>query len=287
MRYKENIDIFINKCSESNCVNIFTSNGLNVLTYPDIPQKIKHQLINAFNLSIDECILFVLDIPSENKFEKGLVVTNYGISFKSDKEEGINWLFWNEIEHVKFENGILFFYGYDNKLDILSIDFSVFVKDLSIIQTIGSLFSQILEEIAVKNTNNVSVVDDNENEETDVCQEVLDHDDNLHNTTLKVRRYPKYQIVEFKENTISKLKNILIIWSVIIFVCFSIGGILMIIPIILSGPIIILFFKYLSLINKDYDYWELEYSKLWKNLSDRDKLKTVGRIAGVIFKLFG
>lgn len=30
--------------------------------------------------------------------------------------------------------------------------------------------------------------------------------------------------------------------------------------------------------NKGDDYWEREYSKLWKNLSDFDKLKTVGKI---------
>lgn len=73
----------------------------------------------------------------------------------------------------------------------------------------------------------------------------------------------------------------------IALICWSIGGVLVFISVILVIPLLISFFSYLSLINKDNDYWEEQYSKAWKNLSDKEKVKTVGKIIGVLFRIFG
>jgi uncharacterized membrane protein YkgB len=118
------------------------------------------------------------------------------------------------------------------------------------------------------------------------------YDKRMKNNEFEIKKktmntFPKEEIEKFKNQSISKVRNLLIIWSVLVFICLLIGGFMVIIPIIFTIPIIIVLFSYLSLINKDEDYWEKEYSKLWKNLSDVDKLKTAAKIAGGIFKLFG
>ena len=101
-----------------------------------------------------------------------------------------------------------------------------------------------------------------------------------------IRKYPKEEIEQFKEQYISKVKKLIILWSIMAFICLLIGGFMIIFSIIFAIPAIVSFFVYLSFIDKDDASWEREYSKLWKNMSNVDKLKTVGRVADVIFKLF-
>ena len=125
------------------------------------------------------------------------------------------------------------------------------------------------------------------NEKVSASQSVLEQYVSSNKNDSKVRKYSKYEIEMFKENSISKVRDLLILWSVIAFICLLVGGFMVVISMILAIPIIILFLSYLSLKNKADDYWQKEYSKQWKNLSDYDKLKTVGRVAGVIFKIFG
>lgn len=284
MAHKENVELFNSRCNECGCADLLKTDGLNIFVHPEIPDKVITQVINTFNLSVDECILVVFDIFRENRFDKSIVVTDWGISFVLDEDEVANWLFWSDIKHVEFTNNILFFYDY-NELDVLSVDFSLFVKDRSNLQIIGIVFSQIFDEIAKRSMSKVPVVENNE--KVSASQSVLEQYVSSNKNDSKVRKYSKYEIEMFKENSISKVRDLLILWSVIAFICLLIGGFMVVISMILAIPIIILFLSYLSLKNKADDYWQKEYSKQWKNLSDYDKLKTVGRVAGVIFKIFG
>lgn len=294
MIYKETVeifnkykDVFISKCNEYGCANLLNTNGSNIFLFPEVPDCVINQVIKTFNLSVDECILYVFDISLENRFDKGMVITDCGISFILDEENDVNWLFWSDIKYVEFKNDVLFFYGYDVDLDILAIDFSLFIKDRFSLPIMGTLFCQIFNEIAKKNISDISAFETNGNEEVNISENILEQECSLNNENPRVRKYLKYEIEIFKEESITKIRNLLILWSAIAFICLLIGGFMVVIPIIFVVPIIILLCSYLSLINKDDDYWEREYSKLWKNLSDIDKLKTIGRIAGGIFKIFG
>lgn len=101
------------------------------------------------------------------------------------------------------------------------------------------------------------------------------------------RLFLRSEVEDFKENQINTVRKLFLIELSIAVICWLIGGILSFITIILVLPIVISFFNYVFLINKDNDYWEYRYSQTWKNLSDRDKIKTAGRILGVLYKIFG
>ena len=192
-------------------------------------------------------------------------------------------IYWNDINKVESCGNNLFFYGSFGEVSELEVDISKFLeKDKVLIY--GDLFAQMFTEISKKyvyKTVNVNISEDDKIilplKDTDTCEVKAE----------TIRKYPKEEIEKFKDQSIFKVRNLLIIWSVLSFVCLLIGGFMVIIPIIFVVPIIIALFSYLSLINKDDDYWEREYSKLWKNLSGDDKLKTAAKIAGGIFKLFG
>lgn len=101
------------------------------------------------------------------------------------------------------------------------------------------------------------------------------------------RLFLRSEVEDFKEEQIALAKKVFVAELAIALICWSIGGVLVFISVILVIPLLISFFFYLSLINKDNDYWEEQYSKTWKNLSDKEKVKTVGKIIGVLFRIFG
>ncbi len=280
VKYKK---LFEDLSSNNEYINLLQSNGTNLFVYPDIPFDIEIQTKRKFNLFDKEKILFIRDLSLERCLNEGMIITDCELLFIIYEENEIA-IKWNDIKNVEYREDNLCFYGSFLGESELVVDSYKFLKKNDA-KIYGELFAKMFTEMAKtyivdesieiknRNCNNMSLVL-KENTAFDVKAET-------------VRKYPKEEIDKFKDQSISKVRNILIMWSVSAFICLLIGGFMVIIPIVFAVPIIILLFSYLSLINKDDDYWEREYSKLWKNLSDVDKLKTVAKIAGGIFKLFG
>lgn len=288
--HKEVIDVFLNykkayKDLQSNNsgINLLESNSLDFYVYPDIPINIEVQVKRVFNLFDDEKVLFICDLSLDRSINEGFVITDCGLLFVIGSEHEIN-IYWNDINTVECCGNKLHFSGSFGDESELVVDISSFLKkDIELID--ATLLAKMLSEMAKAYTLNESIylggncldkrsVSLKENTATEI-------------KVATVKKYPKYEIEKFKEESISKVKNLLIVEAIIVFICLSLGGIMVIFPIIFAVPTIISLFSFLSLINKDDEYWEREYSKLWKNLSDVDKLKTAAKIAGGIFKLFG
>lgn len=290
MMHKEVIDVFLNykkayKDLQSNNsgINLLESNSIDFYVYPDIPINIEVQVKRVFNLFDDEKVLFICDSSLDRSINEGFVITDCGLLFVIGSEHKIN-IHWNDINMVECSGNKLHFSGSFGDESELVVDiYSFLKKNIELID--ATLLTKMLSEMARAYILNESIylggncrdeiiVPLKENIATEIKVET-------------VKKYPKYEIEKFKQESISKVKNILIVEAIIVFICLSIGGIMVIISIILAIPLIISLFSFLSLINKDDDYWEREYSKLWKNLSDVDKLKTAAKIVGGIFKLFG
>lgn len=280
VRYKK---VFENLDVKSGYINLLQSNGVNLFVYPDVPFDIDTQVKRSFNLLISEILLLVYDISLEKCYNRGMVITDRGLLFIKDEGDEIR-IHWNEIDYVEACNSNICFYtdcGGENKL---LVDFSDFVKNDLNVQAYAILFAQLFtkmakayvvdEEFEIKNSN--------DNEFNFTLKENADFEENKET----IRKYPKEEIEQFKEQYISKVKKLIILWSIMAFICLLIGGFMIIFSIIFAIPAIVSFFVYLSFIDKDDASWEREYSKLWKNMSNVDKLKTVGRVADVIFKLF-
>lgn len=290
MIHKEIFDVFVkykkifeDLSSNDEYINLLQSNGTNLFVYPDIPFDVELQTKRKFNLFDKEKILFIRDLSLERCLNEGMIITDCELLFIIDEGNEIA-IKWNDIKNVEYRDDNLCFYGRFLVESELIVDSCKFFKKNEA-QIYGKLFARMFTEMA-----KTYIVDESIEIESRNCNKM-----NLvlkENTTFDVKaetvgKYPKEEIDKFKDQSISKVRNLLIIWSVLAFICLLIGGFMVIIPIVFAIPIIILLFSYLSLINKDDDYWEREYSKLWKNLSDVDKLKTAAKIAGGIFKLFG
>lgn len=289
MIHKEVIDVFVNYKDaykdlhdNNRCINILESNGIGLFTYPDIPINVEVLVKRNFNLFDDEKVLFISDLSLDRYFKEGMIITDCGLLFVIGNEHEVH-IYWNDINKVESCGNNLCFYGNFGEVSKLEIDIYKFLAKDSVL-IVGDLFVQMFTEMSnayVNKTVNVKISEDDKT--------VLLLKD-AYASEIKaetIRKYPKEEIDRFKDQSVSKVRNLLIIWSVLAFICFLIGGFMVIITIMFAIPIIIALFSYLSLINKDDDYWEKEYSKLWKNLSDVDKLKTAAKIAGGIFKLFG
>ena len=290
MIHKEIFDVFVkykkifeDLSSNDEYINLLQSNGTNLFVYPDIPFDVELQTKRKFNLFDKEKILFIRDLSLERCLNEGMIITDCELLFIIDEGNEI-FIEWNDIKNVEYREDNLCFYGsFLGKSELVVDSYKFFKKNEA--QIYGKLFARMFTEMA-----KTYIVDESVEIESCNCNKM-----NLElkeNTTFDVKaetvgKYPKEEIDKFKDQSISKVRNLLIIWSVLAFICLLIGGFMVIIPIVFAIPIIILLFSYLSLINKDDDYWEREYSKLWKNLSDVDKLKTAAKIAGGIFKLFG
>lgn len=280
VKYKK---LFEDLSSNYEYINLLQSNGINLFVYPDIPFDVELQTKRKFNLFDKEKILFIRDLSLDTCLNEGMVITDCKLLFIIDEENEIV-IKWNDIKNVEYRDSNLCLYGSFSEESKLVVDGYKFLKKNDA-QIYGKLFAEMFTEMAKKYS-------------VDECIEIDSRDCNKKSLVLKentafdsktkaVSKYPKEEIDKFKDQSISKVRNLLIIWSVLAFICLLIGGFMVIIPIVFAIPIIILLFSYLSLINKDDDYWEREYSKLWKNLSEVDKLKTAAKIAGGIFKLFG
>ena len=67
------------------------------------------------------------------------------------------------------------------------------------------------------------------------------------------RLFLRSEVEDFKENQINTVRKLFLIELSIAVICWLIGGILSFITIILVLPIVISFFNYVFLINKDND----------------------------------
>lgn len=290
MIHKEIFDVFVkykkifeDLSSNDEYINLLQSNGTNLFVYPDIPFDVELQTKRKFNLFDKEKILFIRDLSLERCLNEGMIITDCELLFIIDEGNEIA-IKWNDIKNVEYRDDNLCFYGRFLVESELIVDSYKFFKKNEA-QIYGKLFARMFTEMA-----KTYIVDESIEIESRNCNKmnfVLKENTTFDVKAETVGKYPKEEIDKFKDQSISKVRNLLIIWSVLAFICLLIGGFMLIIPIVFAIPIIILLFSYLSLINKDDDYWEREYSKLWKNLSDVDKLKTAAKIAGGIFKLFG
>lgn len=290
MIHNEIFDVFVkykkffeDLSSNDEYINLLQSNGTNLFVYPDMPFDIEIQTKRKFNLFDKEKILFIRDLSLERCLNEGMIITDCKLLFIIDEENEIA-IQWNDIKNVEYREENLCFYGSFFGKSELIVDSYKFLKKNDA-KICGKLFARMFTEMA-----KTYIVDESIEIDSSGCNKmslVLKENTAFDLKTKAVSKYTKEEIDKFKDQSISKVRNLLIIWSVLAFICLLIGGFMVIIPIVFAIPIIILLFSYLSLINKDDDYWEIEYSKLWKNLSDVDKLKTAAKIASGIFKLFG
>ncbi len=289
MIHKEVINIFVkfkNAYEELYCndsgINLLESNGIGLFIYPDIPINIEILVKRNFSLFDGEKVLFISDISLDGSLNEGMIITDCRLLFIIGSEYEIN-IYWIDIDKVEFCGNKLCFYSSFGEESKLEVDMLKFFKKDNMPIDVG-LFARMFTEMSrtyVDKTVDMKISEDDKTvlslKDTDTCKVKAE----------TIRKYPKEEIERFKEESISKVRNLLIILSVSVFICLLIGGFMVIIPILFAIPLIIALFSYLSFINKDDDYWEREYSKLWKNLSDVDKLKTAAKIAGGIFKIFG
>ena len=259
MIHKEIFDVFVkykkifeDLSSNDEYINLLQSNGTNLFVYPDIPFDVELQTKRKFNLFDKEKILFIRDLSLERCLNEGMIITDCELLFIIDEGNEIA-IKWNDIKNVEYRDDNLCFYGrFWVESELIVDSYKFFKKNEA--QIYGKLFARMFTEMA-----KTYIVDESIEIESRNCNKmnfVLKENTTFDVKAETVGKYPKEEIDKFKDQSISKVRNLLIIWSVLAFICLLIGGFMLIIPIVFAIPIITLLFSYLSLINKDDEYKE-------------------------------
>ena len=112
---------------------LIPNNKSDLCIRPWIDDSMQYALRKQFQLHMDEEFLYVRDTSSWNTRDQGTVVTDWGITCIPDNENAdqVIAFSWENIHHVEYISGCLFFFTNAERTDQYEIHISHFVKGMS------------------------------------------------------------------------------------------------------------------------------------------------------------
>lgn len=112
---------------------LIPNNKSDLCIRPWIDDSMQYALRQHFQLHMDEEFLYVRDTSSWNTRDQGTVVTDWGITCIPDNENAdqVIAFSWENIHHVEYISGCLFFFTNAERTDQYEIHISHFVKGMS------------------------------------------------------------------------------------------------------------------------------------------------------------
>lgn len=112
---------------------LIPNNKSDLCIRPWIDDSMQYALRKNFQLHMDEEFLYVRDTSSWNTRDQGTVVTDWGITCIPDNENAdqVIAFSWENIHHVEYISGCLFFFTNAERTDQYEIHISHFVKGMS------------------------------------------------------------------------------------------------------------------------------------------------------------
>jgi hypothetical protein len=150
-----------NKISVQQIIFKFIQRGISceypymIKQYPNISDDDKNAYRKGFNTPLDSEFALVYD-ESVYKKNRGLVVTDYGITYTTYIEEGffvkskiINFT-WDMIHHVEYKDSVLYFVKYSDQEDRVAIKMEYFYmpKNKVKVKKTGEALASIFTEIS-------------------------------------------------------------------------------------------------------------------------------------------
>lgn len=127
-----------------------TNNNTSDCIASEIPEYIKSQIRQNFDIGYNEEILFVRDTSFWDNRDQGLVITDekiYCIPDNDSPDEKIE-LFWWYIDRVEYKDEVLYFWNNSDNEPYGSIHISFFLKDDSESYKIGRSMSKLFTDMA-------------------------------------------------------------------------------------------------------------------------------------------
>ncbi|OAV65114.1 Tetratricopeptide repeat [Bacteroidales bacterium Barb6] len=119
--------------------------------YPDIPDDIKSEFRENFDIPMRDEILFIRDTSFWSSKNQGLVLTNTGLVCipDNDKPDENIQFDWIDIDHVEYKEHILYFFIYEDDDPACSISIVNFYKGTKDkYKKAGDIWASVLTEIA-------------------------------------------------------------------------------------------------------------------------------------------
>lgn len=123
---KEQIrNLFITRTEQLRAIYENSSN----IFYSNMPENVKENVVNTFNLTMDDEILFFRDISLRLSGDQGLLMTTSNVYWKLDGNEESNtfyYLDWSQIMSAEYKDMKMYLFGYNGAPFDPPLDISLF-----------------------------------------------------------------------------------------------------------------------------------------------------------------